>query len=134
MAIAAALRELFHGETQAAVAQRLTDGGMNAVSQTTVSAWRRNRVPSLDQMRQIEGIYEKPLGWILQRAGFVDAAALLDVEAIDGGDGDAKRSDGPRPVPYPDFLEYVAELRALTNRVSQLEAALRRRRPRASGG
>jgi ADP-ribose pyrophosphatase YjhB (NUDIX family) len=77
MAIAEALRELLAAEpTQASVAARLTDHGL-PTDQTKVSAWLRGRVPNVEQLATIEDVFGKPRGWVLSRAGYVDAAGLV---------------------------------------------------------
>jgi hypothetical protein len=106
------LAELFVGETQAQVTSRLVDGGMVAVQQPKVSAWLRGRRPSLEQLAEIERIYGQPRGWILWRAGFIDAEALASLDY-----------DGPLDEPAsPADIDEVAQLRA---EVDGLRADLR---------
>lgn len=77
MRIAVALREMFGDVPQRETAARITEYGL-LTDQTTVSAWLRGRVPNLEQMEGLERCFERPLGWVYFRAGFVDVAPLVE--------------------------------------------------------
>ena len=72
-----------------------------------VANWKRDRVPSLEQMAEIEQAHGLPRGWILWRAGYIDAEALV------------ARGDAPPPAIDVEVLSPVettkelAELRAM---------------------
>ena len=68
--------ELWAGRTANDIVKFLQAAGM-AVDAMKVGAWKRDRVPSLDQMSQIEQAHGLPRGWILWRAGYIDAEALV---------------------------------------------------------
>ena len=70
--------ELWAGRTANDIVKFLQAAGM-AVDAMKVGAWKRDRVPSLDQLSQIEHAHGLPRGWILWRAGYIDAAALVAV-------------------------------------------------------
>lgn len=85
MAIADALREMFGAPeaTQESIAERLTAGGFS-VKQPKVSSWLRGaRTPTLDQIAELERIYERPRGWVLQTVGMVDSVAIIRQLAVD---------------------------------------------------
>lgn len=48
--------------------------------QPYVSAWERFRVPTVDQIRQIEGVLGVAPGTILRRAGYVEDIASMRIE------------------------------------------------------
>ena len=97
--------ELWIGRTGADVSAFLEAAGMK-VDQTKVSGWKRDRAPSLEQMAEIEQAHGLPRGWILWRAGYIDAEALV------------ARGDTPPPAISVETLSPVevakqlAELRA----------------------
>jgi len=96
------LAELFVGETQAQVTSRLVAGRMGEVYQAKVSAWLRGRRPSLEQLAEIERIYGQPRGYVLWRAGFIDAEALAALDY-----------EGPLDEPAPPAdVDAVTQLRA----------------------
>lgn len=68
--------ELWIGRTGAHVSAFLEAAGMK-VDQTKISGWKRDRAPSLEQMAEIEQAHGLPRGWILWRAGYIDAEALV---------------------------------------------------------
>ena len=68
--------ELWVGRTGADVSTFLEAAGMN-VDQTKVSGWKRDRAPSLEQLAEIEHAHGLPRGWVLWRAGYIDAEALV---------------------------------------------------------
>lgn len=70
------LKELWQGRTGAELSAFLGAAGMN-VDQTKVSGWKRDRAPSLEQMAEIEQAHGLPRGWILWRAGYIDAEGLV---------------------------------------------------------
>ena len=98
MSINAVLRELFSHETQVNIAAQLTALGLPC-EQTKVSAWKRSRVPTLDQLTVIERWAGKPHGWILARAGY--GAPVGDAEPISQPDGETAT---------PDLADRVASL------------------------
>lgn len=112
-ALTAALRELFHDKTQAAIAAELSERGLRT-DQTKVSAWTRGRQPSLDQLSIIEEWAGKPKGWVLARAGYVD---LPGIDAIETTPADGRGS-------------LQEQIDALAERVARLE----RRRSAAERG
>lgn len=87
MAIADALAEMFGrpDETQEDIAAKITAAGtLGPVKQPKVSAWLRGARPlTLDQIAQLEEIYGRPRGWVLNCAGLVDAAGILRRLAVD---------------------------------------------------
>lgn len=114
MSINAALRELFAHKTQKTIAAELTAMGL-AAEQTKVSAWTRDRQPTLEQISMIEQWAGKPQGWVLARAGYV---TLADVEPI-----------GARPAsPTNDDLIVALEARLvkLERQINQQRALLRK--------
>ena len=68
--------ELWAGRTANDIVKFLQTAGMG-VDAVKVGAWKRDRVPSLDQLTQIEHAHGLPRGWLLWRAGYVDAPALI---------------------------------------------------------
>ena len=77
MTIHAVLREeLWAGRTGIDVTAFLKAAGM-VVDQNKVSAWKRDRVPTIEQLAEIEQAHGLPRGWILWRAGYIDAEALV---------------------------------------------------------
>ena len=77
MTIHAVLREeLWAGRTGIDVTAFLRAAGM-VVDQNKVSAWKRDRVPTIEQLAEIEQAHGLPRGWILWRAGYTDAEALV---------------------------------------------------------
>ena len=70
--------ELWVGRTANDIVKFLQAAGM-AVDAMKVGAWKRDRVPSLDQMSQIEHAHGLPRGWILWRAGYIDVEALVAI-------------------------------------------------------
>jgi hypothetical protein len=76
--INAVLREeLWAGQTAQAVVDFLKAGGMANVYLEKVANWKRDRVPSLEQLVEIEHAHGLPRGWVLWRAGYIDAEALV---------------------------------------------------------
>jgi hypothetical protein len=76
--INAVLREeLWAGQTAQAVVDFLKAGGMANVYLEKVANWKRDRVPSLEQLAEIEHAHGLPRGWVLWRAGYIDAEALV---------------------------------------------------------
>ena len=76
--ITAVLREeLWAGQTTQSVTDFLKAAGMSGMYVEKVGAWKRDRVPSLEQMAEIEQAHGLPRGWILWRAGYIDAEALV---------------------------------------------------------
>ena len=76
--ITAVLREeLWAGQTTQAVTDFLKAAGMSGMYVEKVGAWKRDRVPSLEQLAEIEHAHGLPRGWILWRAGYIDAEALV---------------------------------------------------------
>jgi len=76
--INAVLREeLWAGQTAQAVVDFLKAGGMVNVYLEKVANWKRDRVPSLEQLTEIEHAHGLPRGWVLWRAGYIDAEALV---------------------------------------------------------
>jgi hypothetical protein len=110
MSIAAALRELMECErTQTSAAERITAHGLRT-DQTKVSAWMRGaRVPNVEQLAVIEEAFDRPRGWVLAQAGFVDPAALTATKPSGGDGNDASREH---------------QIRALHAEVRQLRRAL----------
>lgn len=87
MSVQQALRTLFGSDTQAQIAERLTARGI-PTDQTKVSRWLRGQtVPRADELATIEWAYDKPAGWVLATAGFVDIAALVALSTPRSGDG-----------------------------------------------
>ena len=68
--------ELWIGRTGADISTFLEAAGMK-VDQTKVSGWKRDRTPSLEQLAEIEHAHGLPRGWVLWRAGYIDAEALV---------------------------------------------------------
>ena len=78
MTINAVLRdELWVGQTAQVVVDFLKAAGMTNVYLEKVANWKRDRVPSLEQMAEIECAHGLPRGWILWRAGYIDAEGLV---------------------------------------------------------
>jgi hypothetical protein len=76
--ITAVLRdELWAGQTTQSVADFLKAAGMSGMYVEKVGAWKRDRVPSLEQLAEIEHAHGLPRGWVLWRAGYIDAEALV---------------------------------------------------------
>ena len=76
--ITAVLREeLWAGQTTQAVTDFLKAAGMSGMYVEKVGAWKRDRVPSLEQLAEIEHAHGLPRGWVLWRAGYIDAEALV---------------------------------------------------------
>ena len=107
MTVNAVLRdELWVGQTAQAVVDFLKAAGMTNVYLEKVANWKRDRVPSLEQMAEIECAHGLPRGWILWRAGYIDAEGLV------------ARGDTPPPAISVETLSPVevakqlAELRA----------------------
>ena len=76
--ITAVLREeLWGGQTTQAVTDFLKAAGMSGMYVEKVDAWKRDRVPSLEQLAEIEHAHGLPRGWVLWRAGYIDAEALV---------------------------------------------------------
>jgi len=105
--------ELWKGQTGVAVTAFLVAADVEGVYQSKVSAWTRDREPSLDTLAQIEAAYGLPQGWILWRAGYIDIAAL---EAY----GDA----GPAPVVAPTVTDLSKRLAALEHSLADLRNRL----------
>ena len=97
--------ELWIGRTGADVSTFLEAAGMK-VDQTKVSGWKRDRAPSLEQMAEIEHAHGLPRGWVLWRAGYIDAEALV---ARGNTPPPAISIDTPTPA---EFAAQMAELRA----------------------
>ena len=118
MTIHAVLREeLWAGRTGADVTAFLQAAGM-VVDQNKVSAWKRDRVPSLEQLAEIEAAHQLPRGWILWRAGYIDAEALIT------------RGDTPPPAISVESLapaEVVKQLGELRASVLAITKQLKRR-------
>ena len=97
MTIHAVLREeLWAGRTGIDVTAFLKAAGM-VVDQNKVSAWKRDRVPTIEQLAEIEQAHGLPRGWILWRAGYTDAEALV------------ARGDAP-PAPVTIVTQNPAEI------------------------
>ena len=76
--ITAVLREeLWAGQTTQAVTDFLKAAGMSGMYVEKVGAWKRDRVPSLEQLAEIEHAHGLPRGWVLWRAGYIDAEGLV---------------------------------------------------------
>ena len=105
--ITAVLREeLWAGQTTQAVTDFLKAAGMSGMYVEKVGAWKRDRVPSLEQLAEIEHAHRLPRGWVLWRAGYIDAAAPVAV-------GDTPPAaiviDTPTPA---ELVKQLAEMRA----------------------
>ena len=121
------LAELFAGETQAATTARLAAGRMGDVYQAKVSAWLRGRRPSLEQLAAIERIYGQPRGWILWRAGFVDAVSLAPLAT----DEEYTLDDDAPAVEVDDALAQLrAEVDGLREDIRALRDAVATRKAR----
>ena len=118
------LGELFAGETQAQVTSRLVSMGMMGVQQPKVSAWLRGRRPSLEQLAEIERIYGQPRGWILWRAGFIDAATLAAL------DYDGELDDLAPPADVDEVAQLRAEVDGLRADIRELRDAVATRKAR----
>jgi hypothetical protein len=104
-------RELWAGMNGRETSEFLRAHGVDA-DQMKVGAWKRDRIPSLEQIAQIEAACQVPLGWILWRAGGVDLQGLA---AVNG-------KPPPQVVPPQLSLSDLHSLiRELTTRVSLLE-------------
>ena len=97
--------ELWAGRTANDIVKFLQAAGM-AVDAMKVGAWKRDRVPSLDQLSQIEHAHGLPRGWILWRAGYIDAEALV---ARGSTPPAAIVIDTPTPA---ELVKQLAEMRA----------------------
>lgn len=118
MTIHAVLREeLWAGRTGTDVTAFLKAAGM-VVDQNKVSAWKRDRVPTIEQLAEIEQAHGLPRGWILWRAGYIDAEALV-----------ARGDTPPSPVTIVTQtpVEISLRLEALEQTTAQLLAELRAR-------
>lgn len=91
------LREIFGHATQMEISAHLKANGLREASQSTVSAWLRDRVPSLDQLAKIEDIYGVQRGTVLTKAGYIDGGVL----------GDQRKR---RPAAPPNDIAKVLEL------------------------
>ena len=70
--------ELWTGRTANDIVKFLQTAGMS-VDAVKVGAWKRDRVPSLDNLAEIEQAHGLPRGWILWRAGYIDVEALVAI-------------------------------------------------------
>ena len=66
------------------VVDYLKNAGMTNVYLEKVANWKRDRVPSLEQMAEIEHAHGLPQGWILWRAGHTDLVGLNSLEGSGG--------------------------------------------------
>lgn len=105
-------RELWAGMTGRETSEFLRTMGVDA-DQMKVGAWKRDRIPSLEQLAQIEAAHELPRGWILWRAGGVDLQGLT---ACDG-----KPPSTVVPKNSMSFIELQLTIKDLVARVSTLE-------------
>lgn len=105
--------ELWKGQTGVAVTAFLVGAGVNGVYQVKVSAWMRDREPSLETLAQIEAAYGLPQGWILWRAGYVDITAL-----------EVHGNSEPAPVAVPTLNNLSTRLAALEQSLAQLRDEL----------
>ena len=106
MTIHAVLREeLWASHTGIDVTAFLKAAGM-VVDQNKVSAWKRDRVPTIEQLAEIEHAHGLPRGWILWRAGYIDAEALV---ARGSTPPAAIVIDTPTPA---ELVKQLAEMRA----------------------
>ena len=99
------LKQLWEGRTGAEVSAFLSAVGMK-VDQTKVSGWKRDRAPSLEQLAEIEHAHGLPRGWVLWRAGYIDAEALV---ARGSTPPAAIVIDTPTPA---ELVKQLAEMRA----------------------
>ena len=115
MTIHAVLREeLWAGRTGIDVTAFLRAAGM-VVDQNKVSAWKRDRVPTIEQLAEIEQAHGLPRGWILWRAGYTDAEALV------------ARGDAPPPAIEIVTLtpaEIIAQFAAQSAEIAETRRAL----------
>ena len=115
MTIHAVLREeLWAGRTGIDVTAFLKAAGM-VVDQNKVSAWKRDRVPTIEQLAEIEQAHGLPRGWILWRAGYTDAEALV------------ARGDAPPPAIEIVTLtpaEIIAQFAAQSAEIAETRRAL----------
>jgi len=67
------------GLTQTELADRLQQRGWVKVDQSQISKWVRGvSVPPLDVLPAVDDACDMPRGYVLEIAGYVDAAALVD--------------------------------------------------------
>lgn len=70
------LREIFGDATQTQVSEHLRAAGIKEASQSTVSAWLNGRVPTLEQLAQIEDAYNVRRGTVSTKAGYIDGGVI----------------------------------------------------------
>jgi hypothetical protein len=95
------------------VVDYLNNAGMQNVYIEKIGAWKRDRVPSLEQMAQIEAAHQLPHGWVLWRAGYIDLAGIAEMGELPP----AK----PDEVVLPSLMQMAHDIKELRDRVSTLE-------------